>query len=156
MITTKFCKGCNQEKTIDDFFFRKKNTNSYQSKCKECQYSLRKKRYWSTPEDKRKKLAREKMKKLVESGWTREYRMRTRFGISIEEYEKMLSEQNGGCAICGSFINNNLRKNLAVDHCHNTGKVRGLLCHKCNSGIGFFDDDINLLENAISYLKDSL
>lgn len=76
------------------------------------------------------------------------------YGISFEDYNKLLETQNFGCAICGSDINQNRRTSgkLFIDHCHNSGKVRGLLCSKCNHALGLFNDDSTLLAKAIAYL----
>lgn len=74
--------------------------------------------------------------------------------ISKNEYDKLYKLQNKSCAICGAKRSNNKVKMLSVDHCHKTGKVRGLLCSKCNTGIGKFNDNIELLNNAIKYLSD--
>ena len=73
------------------------------------------------------------------------------------EYEILLKSQNGVCAICGqpeTLKHQNGRIiSLAVDHCHQIGKIRGLLCHKCNSGIGYFNDDPDITERATKYLR---
>lgn len=74
-----------------------------------------------------------------------------RYGISIKEYDEILVKQNHCCAICNTHISN-LSVNLAVDHCHTTGKIRGLLCFNCNSGLGRFKDNTAFLLKAISYL----
>jgi len=76
------------------------------------------------------------------------------FGITIEDYEEMLEEQNGRCSICGKHHTEE-GKALAVDHCHETGKVRGLLCSCCNTAIGLLQDNTDLLRNAIDYLEES-
>lgn len=73
-------------------------------------------------------------------------------GITHSDYEGMKRSQNGGCAICGGSGKNGLH----LDHDHKTNKVRGLLCCKCNLGVGYFQDDLNLLANAIHYLGGSL
>ena len=73
------------------------------------------------------------------------------YGLTREEYDQMVEDQGGKCAICGSFGNS--RKSLAVDHDHRTGKVRGLLCEHCNNGLGCFLDDVRLLIKAIKYLR---
>lgn len=82
--------------------------------------------------------------------------LRQKYGITLEDYESLLSLQDNRCAICGSE-GTKTRKGttfaLAVDHCHKAGRVRGLLCQDCNSGIGSLKDDITLLQAAISYLK---
>lgn len=72
------------------------------------------------------------------------------YGLTIEEYEEMLSAQGGVCAICGKLPD---KYRLAVDHNHETGKVRGLLCIPCNRGVGIFQDSSELLINASDYLK---
>lgn len=76
-----------------------------------------------------------------------------KYGISLSDYEALLERQNGVCAICRRTCKSG--RNLAVDHCHETGKVRGLLCLECNRGIGALKDSIDLLTKAISYLKDN-
>lgn len=81
----------------------------------------------------------------------RERVYRKKYGITTETYEKLLERQSGVCAICKMKNRDNNR--LSVDHCHKTNKVRGLLCRKCNIGIGFFDDSIEKLEQSILYLK---
>jgi hypothetical protein len=77
--------------------------------------------------------------------------------VNKKKYKKMHDEQNGKCAICflpeTSKSNNEKIKNLAIDHCHKTGVIRGLLCQKCNIGLGAFLDNPDLLKKAIIYLK---
>ena len=88
------------------------------------------------------------------------YKLMSNYGLTQEDYTNMLATQNGVCAICKcaetAKSNAGYVKNLAVDHCHVTGKVRGLLCHDCNTGIGKLKDNISLLESAIKYLKERL
>ena len=74
------------------------------------------------------------------------------YGVTFEEYQRMFRKQRGKCAIC-NVSQSDTKKTLAVDHCHKTKKIRALLCTKCNPGLGFFNDDIKLLEKAIKYLK---
>ena len=76
---------------------------------------------------------------------------RTAYGLTTEDYHRMLMEQNDACAICKQ----NSCVRLCVDHCHATGKVRGLLCHKCNSGLGLYNDDSNRLREAAAYVDAS-
>lgn len=71
------------------------------------------------------------------------------FGITQEEYNKMLESQNGVCAVCGGL---NKGKGLCVDHDHRTGKIRGLLCHKCNLALGMAEDNLETLKNLVTYL----
>ena len=82
----------------------------------------------------------------------KEYVIRHKYNIEIEQYNKLLQEQNNKCKICEQ-IETEYGK-LCVDHCHKTQKIRGLLCKKCNSGIGLLGDSINILEKATKYLRD--
>jgi hypothetical protein len=75
------------------------------------------------------------------------------YGISIYEYEEMFFSQGGKCKICNEPEHNN--KLLSVDHCHNSGKVRGLLCGSCNIGLGHFKDNTRRLQDAIEYLRNA-
>lgn len=80
--------------------------------------------------------------------------LRQRYGITLAEYREMEQSQGGRCAICGGHQVDGER-DLAVDHHHGTGKVRGLLCGNCNRGVGMFADDPALLARAITYLTES-
>lgn len=83
--------------------------------------------------------------------------LRLKYDLTLEEYKSMFEKQCGVCAICGSaetVIDKQTGKihTLCVDHCHKTGKVRGLLCHKCNSLLGYANDNVNILQKAQEYL----
>jgi len=82
----------------------------------------------------------------------RSSQLKAKYGMSIEEYDVLLRAQNGRCKICRT---GDVRM-LSVDHCHDTGTIRGLLCLKCNSGLGMFNDDPALLRKATQYLVDFL
>ena len=79
----------------------------------------------------------------------RRYERNRKYGVSHEVFLSMLASQNNQCAVCGCEIG----ENADVDHCHKTKIVRGLLCSKCNTGIGLFQNSIENLEKAIRYLK---
>lgn len=74
------------------------------------------------------------------------------FGMTLADYDALLERQAGGCAICGTPKSKNGRK-LAVDHCHETGRIRGLLCNRCNYGIGQFHDRPDFLLRAAEYVQ---
>lgn len=78
--------------------------------------------------------------------------LKRHYGITIQDYDDIYIEQGGRCAVCGTH-QSKLDRSLAVDHCHSTKIVRGLLCHKCNIGIGCFNDDVNLFKNVVKYLE---
>ncbi len=126
----KTCKDCGQTKTLDDFYL---NRGRPVSRCKLCYCAYRKR--LSSPE-KERRLA-----------------LKSKFGISPEIYLDMLVQQNNGCAICGETTMPSGKKNLTVDHCHQTSKVRGLLCHNCNLGLGHFKDSTDIIKSAILYLQ---
>ena len=79
-------------------------------------------------------------------------RLMRKFGITLEQYNQMLAEQGGTCAICHAVPG--LRR-LAVDHDHATGTIRGLLCSECNKALGLLEDDPALLRQAADYLERS-
>lgn len=124
------CTTCGEFKTSDQYSVEKDSRSltgvSMRSKCKPCN------------EFRKYKSA---IKRL--------------YGITYEEYKKILEEQSFCCAICKEGHSNSVRTSgkLFVDHCHSTGKVRGLLCSRCNHALGQFDDDKTKLTNAIEYLE---
>lgn len=75
------------------------------------------------------------------------------YGITIKQHDDMLEAQGGKCAICGCPPEQSTKGALAVDHCHTTGKVRGLLCGNCNAGIGHLRDSLELIRAAGAYLE---
>lgn len=83
---------------------------------------------------------------------TRANRIKREFSITVAQYNDMLSRQGGVCAICGSEDPGN-KKTFCIDHHHETGQIRGLLCHHCNTGIGHFKEDPSILIRTIEYLK---
>lgn len=84
----------------------------------------------------------------------RSYLYQKNFGITVEEYDHLLTEQQHRCAGCGKH-QDELSKRLAVDHCHNSGRVRGLLCVNCNTALGKAFDNPVILQNLIAYLGSS-
>ena len=78
--------------------------------------------------------------------------LRRTFNLTLEQYAELYDTQEGKCAICKKKQVEH-KNALSVDHCHSTGKVRGLLCDKCNLGLGLFQDDVESLERAVYYLK---
>ena len=89
------------------------------------------------------------------SGRQRRSHLKVKFGITPEDYGQMLAAQGDGCAICGNGRNRNSpsREYLHIDHDHETGRVRGILCDRCNQVLGHFGDDPALLRRAADYLE---
>jgi DNA-directed RNA polymerase subunit RPC12/RpoP len=86
----------------------------------------------------------------------RKSNLKLRYNLTPQEYETKLTSQDYKCALCGKDANDNVRRGkvepLYVDHCHKTNKLRDLLCHQCNSGLGHLKDNIEILQKAIDYL----
>lgn len=92
-----------------------------------------------------------KRNKKDEKEANRLYQKKCKYGLSKEEYDDLFIKQNNKCAICGREFNETLK--AFVDHCHITGKVRGLLCTNCNTLLGMAKDSIETLKTAIEYLQ---
>jgi hypothetical protein len=101
-----------------------------------------------------RKKSRDKLRKEDPERWYRIRRhdqLRRVFKIGLDDYEAILLKQDGKCAICG---NNEGKASMPLDHDHKTGKIRGILCHWCNKGLGQFFDNPERLEQAAKYLRD--
>lgn len=132
------------ELAIDHVYIRKNGLKL----CRKCQN-----RKTMDNTAKRRKTDPQKQR-LIDKHW----RLIRKFNITLDQYYQMLAKQNNCCAICKNPETRIDKRTaeltmLAVDHCHKTQKVRGLLCAKCNQGIGYFNDNIESLESAAQYLK---
>src|SRR5690606_4436710 len=78
--------------------------------------------------------------------------LKYKYGITPQDWQSMFDAQAGRCKICRKH-QSEIKHSLSVDHCHESGKVRGLLCNACNTGIGLFEENLSSLESAVSYLK---
>ena len=115
--------------------------------------------WYKNNKEKRTKQITEYQKTKPE-GWQkaigRKCHLKQRYNVTPQEYESMLEAQNYKCAICGKDASESKRgdkiESLHIDHCHKTKKIRGLLCHTCNTGLGHFKDKIENLLKAIDYL----
>ncbi len=154
----RHCTGCNTTKLINEFVKDKYDKTGYTYRCKACR---RKQCYaWAKANPDKVKAAnlknREKRKKFYDSEAGRRSSQRSwlkvTYGLSIEDYDLMVLNQDSKCAVCGSADSKDRWKRLAVDHCHSTGKIRDLLCYKCNAGLGLFNDNKEILLKAINYL----
>lgn len=120
------CGCCNGDKTADQFYTRRDygKVQLNLGKCKQCQL---------------------------------DYQLFKSFGVTVEQFNTMLADQDYSCKICkipeAEYRTQGYRDRFAVDHCHETGAIRGLLCDKCNRGLGFFKDSMPTLKSAISYLS---
>jgi hypothetical protein len=100
-------------------------------------------------------LHKEEVKKRAKERYKNNRHYLAKYGITLEEYNRLLIAQNNECKICHKHISQS-KYAFAVDHDHNTGIVRGLLCRQCNAALGLFGEDTNILLSAIIYLKGEL
>lgn len=112
-------------------------------------------RYWNNPKRKQDTLDRNKKWCLENPRLQRNGFLKRLYGITIDQWESMSLSQNHSCAICKkleTLIRKGSLCSLVVDHCHKSGKVRGLLCNKCNRVMGMLNDDVETLRRMIQYL----
>lgn len=138
--SNKNCIKKNELQSLENFYPDKRTKDKKQFRCRHCERAY-KNGVWN-------KLTRQEKTNL---------NLR-RYKITTEDYNKILLAQGGRCKICNTDKAGGQWKNntFFIDHDHNTGKVRGLLCCHCNIGLGKFKDDLKLLESASSYLKSFL
>jgi hypothetical protein len=176
---TKQCTMCNEIKSVGEFYINSHNHKTgvtyYTAMCKECRKSYKRglksykgyKKYEkqttgfkickrcgilkSTTKFSPYNKYRDGLQPHCNSCCQDKIRL-WRYNVTPEQYKELYESQNGCCAICNSSLPTQGRK-INIDHCHTTGKVRGLLCNNCNVGLGNFHDDISVLQSAIDYLS---
>jgi len=131
----KTCKICGIEKNISDFYTGRKD-------CKDCRNAAARKIRIDQPETYAKYRKRHN-----------EYLKEKRYGMSQDQFNKMLVDQNNMCKICNNKFKD--KKDTHIDHCHNSNIVRGLLCNNCNMALGQFNDNTDIMDKAIKYLENS-
>jgi hypothetical protein len=152
----KRCPRCENEKPISEFYKSTRAKDGHCVYCKPCQNGATHAgtiAYQHSPQGRaqRKLWQRSEVFKRKRARNHRSRTLRKKFGLTVEEYDRMLEAQGGVCLLCER--ENTYGRRLAVDHCHITGKVRGLLCTRCNAALGVFNDDPEILERAIQYLR---
>lgn len=130
----KFCNTCQMLKPLSAFHKCRTKSCGVQNICKP--FKRKQNEDWA-----RRNPAKAKRKARI-------WRLKSVFGLTPEQYEILFKKQNGLCALCS-------RPAECIDHCHKTGKVRGLLCQLHNRGLGHFQDDPRMLERAARYLKNN-
>ena len=142
------CSKCKLVKPRTDFYLDKSRATGVTSYCKICKIEHRSKRY-AAAKSRDKEYYREYYRKNPDK--KKQYGLKL-YGLSLENFNQMRTQQNFCCAICKTHEDNLTRK-LFVDHCHATGKVRGLLCQSCNTMIGNAKDSVLVLQAGIKYLS---
>lgn len=135
--TEKVCKTCKEVKPLSEFYNNRSMPDGLGFQCKPCNRVSNKK--WRDKYPERHDRAR------------RSSRFMKKYGITLLEWEEMYKDQGGVCLLCGEIPTE--KDQLVVDHCHTTGRVRGLIHRTCNNGIGFFGESEEKIMQAIVYLR---
>lgn len=156
-LTGKVCTKCKKERYHFDFHVDRSKKDGHHSICSFCHSKRNKEKRATDPEfvkrcRERSRQYRKDHPEKCRRG-VRNATLKKKYGIGVDEYDKILREQRGTCAICDRTDSGVGHPNLHVDHNHKTGGVRGLLCQPCNTAIGMFRDKTALLKNAIAYLE---
>lgn len=166
----KKCSICKMDKELKEFSPNKSKRSGISSYCKPCKSVYGKK--WNKENQEKKRIynkqrysdcreqIREKQniwyknnsEKHCDNNW--KAKIKRNYGLSIEDYNNLYLKQEGKCKICERH-QDDFKKRLSVDHCHKTGKIRGLLCDDCNTSLGKFRDDLKTLSNALKYLEET-
>lgn len=145
------CRVCNIEQSLDDFPLHPRCLMGRDTRCHACTKVYQAAWY---QKNKAKQAALAKAWRLRNPGRKRDADrvgfLKTKYGITPAEYDRMLAGQGGVCASC--FRPPSPHRMLAVDHCHETGRNRGLLCGSCNSAIGMLGDNLEGVQRAVDYL----
>ena len=134
------CKQCKEVKELGEYKKSSGCTGGRTPTCSACINKKQRDKYTSGTSYKEKDRNKHYLRK---------------YGITLERYNEMLVEQEGMCKICKTKTPGENITNFIVDHCHHTGTVRGLLCRKCNTGIGYLQDSYKIVMSAADYLKET-
>ena len=163
----KRCRICGETKPVSEFYAMKGMRDGHRNECKVCNLAERAAKYAADPlmqsraRDRVRRWQADNRERYLakQAQYKREGRLKVAarkshlkraFGITPEDYERRLAQQAGGCAVCGRAPKPG--KSLHVDHDHEMGCVRGLLCFKCNAALGQLDDDLGRIERALTYV----
>lgn len=160
-VVVKICSTCEQMKPLLEYPPDLRRKDGRGARCRICADLVRKGFYAKYPQkeaERRRRNAQHGMRwynknrksQIVRMKWTRVLKL---YGITQQRYDEMLLSQDGRCAICSTYEAGRGDGYFAIDHDHGTNKVRGLLCQKCNCGIGFFGDDVERMKRAIAYVE---
>jgi len=164
----KTCTKCGLEKPLTDFYRASGTRDGLRGDCKAYFAARAKARYplvrdeniaraqkWRE-ENLERFRANQRRARSTPGGKERQRagHLKRKYGITVEHYDELLAQQGGGCAICGREPRPD--SSLHLDHDHESGQLRGILCFRCNNALGDFDDDLGLLRAAIRYLESCL
>jgi len=145
----KRCCACKETKPRDQFYKSKRTFDGLQTNCRAC-HAARRAEWGASNKETTRRYS--KAWRAANPRLAKDYKLKTAYGIPLGTYDRMLASQRGLCAICGSPDPFG-RGDFHVDHCHDTGAVRGLLCAPCNTGIGQLGHSVERLQLAVDYLS---
>lgn len=148
---TKVCTKCDTSKEFSEFYNDFRMKDGKRNECGECSRKVQFK-YYNDNKDKFARYAKKAYTKR-DSYAVYLYHIWRKYGLTRERYESLVAEQKNLCKVCSRLPGG--KRPLVVDHCHATGKVRGLLCYGCNRSLHVLDTPI-LLEAALRYIKQAL
>lgn len=149
----KHCRKCEADKPLEAFYRHKDTLDGRAGWCRECLSTKWKVWYQANKEKadiRSKQWYRENKEKVSQKNRDRD--LKINFGMTRQDYNRLFQIQGGTCAIC-KIHQMQVNKNLRVDHCHETNKIRGLLCHNCNVSLGLLRESIPTLKAMIEYLE---
>lgn len=149
----KFCKYCSIEQPLEQFSPHPHTKDRLSNKCKSCVSTYNKTRWRQMSDIEREVLYAKKRQNKNRFITDRKKTLQRKYGITINDYEQMFQQQNGVCKICKGLDPSGRR--LAVDHCHTTGVVRGLLCPSCNTALGRIEQYLKNKTPWDAYLNDA-
>lgn len=150
----KWCNGCQRRRRRSSFYTARHKKQGIQSRCKDCNkakalayhqanraHCIARKKAWHRKHPADKEAVRDRM-------------YRRSYGYTLAQYNKQLAAQEGVCPLCRRPPDPEDGRRYALDHCHTTGLMRGVLCSACNGGLGCFRDDVDRLLRAAAYLEE--
>ena len=149
----KLCPMCKLDLPLSSYQKAMGRKNNVQAYCKQCTNQKNREHYSGDPKAIEKRRKREARRLEKDPMVKRRAELLRVYGITLEEWYDIYDSQNGVCAICKQECKT--RKSLSVDHDHETGDIRGLLCNRCNRALGLFRDDPEVLKNATRYLEEN-
>lgn len=151
--THKWCNGCKVAKPRAAFYVDRKKKQGIQGRCIECNKAKALAYARANPEKCRARHREWLRRSPREHTRIRDRAYKRSYGYTLQQYDHQLALQGGSCPICGRSPDPGERR-YALDHDHNTGKLRGILCSACNGGLGCFKDDVDRLLRAAAYLAE--
>ena len=159
----KRCRECGKSKSLSEYRDKPNSKDGIDTRCISCEGEYQARYYEENAAATKERVARWRLENpdkyaslrgRFNSGDAKKvHRLKSEYGLSLDQYAEMLDRAGGACEICGRDPYEVSSHGPCIDHCHESSKVRGILCYSCNVAIGHFRDDSNVLRKAIEYLE---